>query len=292
MIYHSVNDLLRLSEENNIALWKVIMKADMEERQVTEEESFEQMRQMYRAMKQADTEYNKELKSASGLAGGDGEKLHQYNAAGRNLAGEYIGLVMEKAVKMGESNACMKRIVAAPTAGACGVIPAVFLAYEEYCHIFEDRMVEAMYITAGIGAVIAENASIAGASGGCQAEIGSASAMAAAGLAYLQGGSNEMIVNAMAFALKNMLGLACDPVCGLVEVPCIKRNSAGAVNAVTSAQMALAGVKSAISPDEVIDTMRSIGEVMPKCLKETSEGGLAATQAAEDIRKQLENNSN
>ena len=292
MIYHSVNDLLRLSEENNIALWKVIMKADMEERQVTEEESFEQMRQMYRAMKQADTEYNKELKSASGLAGGDGEKLHLYNAAGRNLAGEYIGLVMEKAVKMGESNACMKRIVAAPTAGACGVIPAVFLAYEEYCHIFEDRMVEAMYITAGIGAVIAENASIAGASGGCQAEIGSASAMAAAGLAYLQGGSNETVVNAMAFALKNMLGLACDPLCGLVEVPCIKRNSAGAVNAVTSAQMALAGVKSAISPDEVIDTMRRIGEVMPKCLKETSEGGLAATQAAEDIRKQLENNSN
>lgn len=292
MIYHSVNDLLRLSEENDIALWKVIMKADMEERQVTEEESFEQMRQMYRAMKQADTEYNKELKSASGLAGGDGEKLRQYNAAGRNLAGEYIGLVMEKAVKMGESNACMKRIVAAPTAGACGVIPAVFLAYEEYCHIFEDRMVEAMYITAGIGAVIAENASIAGASGGCQAEIGSASAMAAAGLAYLQGGSNEAVVNAMAFALKNMLGLACDPVCGLVEVPCIKRNSAGAVNAVTSAQMALAGVRSAISPDEVIDTMRRIGEVMPKCLKETSEGGLAATQAAEDIRKQLENNSN
>ena len=142
---------------------------------------------------------------------------------------------MEKAVKMGESNACMKRIVAAPTAGACGVIPAVFLAYQEYFRAEEQKMVEAMYLTAGIGAVIAENASIAGASGGCQAEIGSASAMAAAGLAYLQGGDDEQIVNDMAFALKNMLGLTCDPVCGLVEVPCIKRNSAGAVNAVTSA---------------------------------------------------------
>ena len=225
---------------------------------------------------------------AAGLAGGDGEKLHCYNAAGKNIAGEYIGLVMEKAVKMGESNACMKRIVAAPTAGACGVIPAVFLAYQEYFRAEEQKMVEAMYLTAGIGAVIAENASIAGASGGCQAEIGSASAMAAAGLAYLQGGDDEQIVNAMAFALKNMLGLTCDPVCGLVEVPCIKRNSAGAVNAVTSAQMALAGVCSAIAPDEVIDTMRRIGNALPACLKETSEGGLATTPSAQKVREKMD----
>lgn len=149
-------------------------------------------------------------------------------------------------------------------------------------------MVEAMYLTAGIGAVIAENASIAGASGGCQAEIGSASAMAAAGLAYLQGGDDEQIVNAMAFALKNMLGLTCDPVCGLVEVPCIKRNSAGAVNAVTSAQMALAGICSAITPDEVIDTMRRIGNALPACLKETSEGGLATTPSAQKVREKMD----
>ena len=189
---------------------------------------------------------------------------------------------------MGESNACMKRIVAAPTAGACGVIPAVFLAYQEYFRAEEQKMVEAMYLTAGIGAVIAENASIAGASGGCQAEIGSASAMAAAGLAYLQGGDDEQIVNAMAFALKNMLGLTCDPVCGLVEVPCIKRNSAGAVNAVTSAQMALADVCSAIAPDEVIDTMRRIGNALPACLKETSEGGLATTPSAQKVREKMD----
>ena len=149
-------------------------------------------------------------------------------------------------------------------------------------------MVEAMYLTAGIGAVIAENASIAGASGGCQAEIGSASAMAAAGLAYLQGGDDEQIVNAMAFALKNMLGLTCDPVCGLVEVPCIKRNSAGAVNAVTSAICALAGICSAIAPDEVIDTMRRIGNALPACLKETSEGGLATTPSAQKVREKMD----
>ena len=275
MIYHSIQDLLNLAKEYQIPLWEVVCRADMEERQVTKEQSFETMHRMYEAMKQADSAYDKDLKSASGLAG-------------KNIAGEYIGLVMEKAVKMGESNACMKRIVAAPTAGACGVIPAVFLAYQEYFRAEEQKMVEAMYLTAGIGAVIAENASIAGASGGCQAEIGSASAMAAAGLAYLQGGDDEQIVNAMAFALKNMLGLTCDPVCGLVEVPCIKRNSAGAVNAVTSAQMALAGICSAIAPDEVIDTMRRIGNALPACLKETSEGGLATTPSAQKVREKMD----
>lgn len=265
-------------------MWQVIMKKDMEERQVTEKETFGTMRHMYLAMKQADQEYDKDLVSASKLAGGDGEKIHAFNLTGKNLMGDYASLVMEKAIKMGESNACMKRIVAAPTAGSCGVIPAVFLSYQELFGVAEDKMVEALFLCAGIGEVIAENASIAGASGGCQAEIGSASAMAAAGLAYLRGGDNDMIVNAMTFALKNMLGLTCDPVCGLVEVPCIKRNSAGAVNAVASAQLSLAGIKSAIPADEVIDSMRRIGNDMPKCLKETGEGGLAVTQTAQRLR--------
>ncbi len=287
MLYHSVSDLIRLSNEHQIPLWKVVLLADVQERQVTEEESFETMRQMYQAMRQADREYDGSIVSASGMAGGDGEKLHAYNASGRSLAGGYMGLVMEKAVKMGESNACMKRIVAAPTAGACGVIPAVFLSYEEYCKEEEERMVEALFVSAGIGAVIAENASIAGASGGCQAEIGSASAMAAGGLAYLQGGDAECIANTTAFALKNMLGLTCDPVCGLVEVPCIKRNSAGAVNAAASAQMAMAGIKSAIPVDEVIDSMRRIGNALPSSLRETSEGGLAVTESARKIAEQM-----
>ena len=287
MLYHSVSDLICLSNEHQIPLWKVVLLADVQERQVTEEESFEMMRQMYQAMRQADREYDGSIVSASGMAGGDGEKLHAYNASGRSLAGGYMGLVMEKAVKMGESNACMKRIVAAPTAGACGVIPAVFLSYEEYCKEEEERMVEALFVSAGIGAVIAENASIAGASGGCQAEIGSASAMAAGGLAYLQGGDAECIANATAFALKNMLGLTCDPVCGLVEVPCIKRNSAGAVNAAASAQMAMAGIKSAIPVDEAIDSMRRIGNALPSSLRETSEGGLAVTESARKIAEQM-----
>jgi L-serine dehydratase len=282
-LYHSINDLLRLSKEYDMPLWRVVLKKDMEERQVSEEESFEEMRKMYLAMQLADKDYDGNLMSVSGLVGGAGEKLHAFNKTGNNLMGEYVGSAMEKAVKMGESNACMKRIVAAPTAGSCGVIPAVLLAYEEIFHEKEDTMVEALFICAGIGEVIAENASISGAEGGCQAEIGSASAMAAAGLAYLQGGDNDTIANAMTFALKNMLGLACDPVGGLVEVPCVKRNSAGAVNAIASAQMAAAGIVSAIPADEVIDAMRRIGNDLPKCLKETSEGGLAATKTAEEL---------
>lgn len=286
--YHSVKDILTICSDEKFPIWKVIMEEDCVERQVVQSESFAGMRAMYTAMKQADKSYDSRRRSASGLAGGDGEKLHIYNMSDKKLCSDFTSLAMEKAVKMGESNACMRRIVAAPTAGSCGVIPAVFIAYEEIFNVPEDRIVEAMFITAGIGAVIAENASIAGASGGCQAEIGSASAMAAAGLAYLAGGDNDCIVNAMAMALKNMLGLACDPVCGLVEVPCIKRNSAGAVNAIASAQMALAGIRSAIDPDEVIDTMRRIGNAMPASLKETSEGGLAQTPSALKIKEKLE----
>ena len=287
MAYNSIKDLLDIAEREKKPVWQVVIEDDMSERQVSFDESFQSMCEMYRAMKEADKGYDGKIKSASLMAGGDGAKLHEYNQTGRNLAGEYLSLVMEKAVKMGESNACMKRIVAAPTAGSCGVIPAVFIAYEEQTGEKEERLVEAMYVAAGIGAVIAKNASISGAYGGCQAEIGSASAMAAAGLSYLQGGTDEQMANAVAFALKNMLGLTCDPVCGLVEVPCIKRNSAGAVNAVVSAQMALADIKSAIDADEVIETMRKVGNMLPECLKETSEGGLAVTSAAARIKERL-----
>ena len=280
-MYNSIADILEQSDKK--AFWEIVMEADMESRDVSREESRQQMKQMLAAMKAADQGYEGSRKSSSGLSGGDGNRLEEYNRAGKNLCGDFLGKVMERAVKMGESNACMKRIVAAPTAGSCGVIPAVLLSYEEYGRVSEDELINALYVAAGIGKVIGENASIAGASGGCQAEIGTASAMAAGALAYLQGGDNETIVNAMALALKNMLGLACDPVGGLVEVPCVKRNSHGAVNAVASAQMALAGVRSAISPDDVIDSMRRIGNEMPASLKETGKGGLATSESARRI---------
>ncbi len=282
-MYSSIAEILEQSENNKKAFWEVVMEADMESRDVSREESRQKMEQLLDVMRDADRSYEGELKSASGLSGGDGRLLEAYDRAGKNLCGEFLGKVMERAIKMGESNACMKRIVAAPTAGSCGVIPAVLLSYEEYGSVPKDELINALYVAAGIGKVIGENASIAGASGGCQAEIGTASAMAAGALAYLQGGGSEEIANAMALALKNMLGLACDPVGGLVEVPCVKRNSHGAVNAVASAQIALAGVKSAILPDDVIDSMRRIGNEMPVSLKETGKGGLAASESAKRI---------
>lgn len=287
MSFKNLAEIVALAEEEKILFWEVVLKEDMQERGVSREESVEQMRGMLRVMREADKSYDPNLKSMSGMAGGDGWKVENYRKNGDRILGDFLSLVMEKAIKMGESNACMKRIVAAPTAGSCGVIPAILLSYEELEKVDEQRLVEALFVAAGIGEVIATNASISGAEGGCQAEIGSAAAMAAGALTYLEGGDNQMIVHAAALALKNMLGLTCDPVAGLVEVPCIKRNVFGAVNAVTATTMAMAGIRSAIEPDEVIDSMRRIGKLLPECLRETSKDGLAITPSAIEIEKKM-----
>ena len=242
---------------------------------------------MYQAMKEADQDYDGTLHSRSGLVGTDGGKLEHYVEQEEPICGDFLGRVMEKAVKMGESNACMKRIVAAPTAGACGVVPAVFLSMQEKYHYTDEEMTKALYVASGIGGVIASRAFIAGAQGGCQAEICSASAMAAGGAVHLRGGSVEAVAHAAAMALKNLLGLVCDPVAGLVEVPCVKRNVSGAVVALSAADMALAGVRSRIPPDEVIDAMREVGISMPACLRETGEGGLAATPEGIKMRDRI-----
>lgn len=286
--YHSISDLVKLSIDNNQEIWQVVLMGQAQDKMMSERDVFAQMKQMYRAMKSADELYDWQLKSPSGMAGGDGYRMRQYNELGNNICGDFIGMVMEKALKMGESNACMKRIVAAPTAGSCGVIPAVLLSYEKCFNVTEEECVKALLIAAGIGAVIAENASIAGAAGGCQAEIGSASSMAAAGAVYLAGGDTEAIIHAAAMAMKNLLGLACDPVAGLVEVPCVKRNVVGAVNALSAADMALAGVRSIIPPDEVFDAMRSVGISLPEAIRETGKGGLAATTTGQKIAQGLQ----
>ena len=210
--------------------------------------------------------------------------------------------VIAQALQMGESNACMKRIVAAPTAGACGVLPAVLIPLFEETRqdctssapaaeasvLTEDDFVLSLFVAAGIGQVIATRASIAGASGGCQAEIGSASAMAAGALVFLRGGCCDAIVQSAAMSLKNLLGLVCDPVSGLVEVPCVKRNVIGAVNAMSAADMALAGIKSMIPADQVVDAMKEVGDLMDVSLRETGRGGLAATREAIEITKKIQ----
>ncbi len=287
MSYAKLSEILRLSEKEQKEFWEIVQEEDVKERDVTEEDSFESMRSMYLAMRNADTLYDANARSVSQLSGGDGAKLEAFRKSGNTLVGPFLAKVMEKAVKMAESNACMKRIVAAPTAGSCGVIPAVLLSFEEEEKRSEEDMIKALFVAAGIGEVIAESASIAGAEGGCQAEIGTASAMAAGALAYLLGGDNECIVHAAALAIKNMLGLTCDPVAGLVEVPCVKRNVSGAVNAVSSAELAIAGVRSKVAPDDVIEVMRRTGNLIPACLRETSQEGLALTPLAHKVKQRM-----
>ena len=286
-MYKSLEEIVKIERESGKPFWKIAQEDDCRERGVEAGQAFEEMRGMYLAMQEADRSYDGTLKSASGLVGTDGEKMRLAREKEMLLCGSFIGKVMEKALKMGESNACMKRIVAAPTAGSCGVVPAVFLTLQEERGFSENQMVEALYVAAGIGGVIASRAFLAGAAGGCQAEIGSASAMAAGGAAYLMGAGAEQVAHAAALALKNLLGLACDPVAGLVEVPCVKRNVMGAVNALTSADMVAAGITSRIPPDEVIDAMRSIGRSMNEDIRETGKGGLAGTPTGAAIKERM-----
>lgn len=286
-MYQSFQEIIEISKETGKPFWQIVLEKDCHEIEITQDEALARMKKMYLAMKEADEAYDSTLTSPSGLAGQDGEMVAIARQRNTMLCGSLIGLVMEKAIKMGESNACMRRIVAAPTAGSCGVVPAVFLSLESEKGYPIDEMVKALYVSAGIGGVIAQRASVSGAAGGCQAEIGAASAMAAGGVAYLLGCDTETIAHAAALAMKNLLGLACDPVAGLVEVPCVKRNVIGAVNALTSADLANAGIRSKIPPDEVFDAMKNIGRMLPEELRETGKGGLAATPTGIKYRENL-----
>lgn len=282
MSYNSLEEIVRECQEKDLPFDEVILLDDMNERNVSREESIETMRGMWEAMKGADRNYDGSLQSRSGLVGGTGKTMRAYVESGNTLCGPFVGKVMASALAMGESNACMKRIVAAPTAGACGVLPAVLVNYQKEKGTADEQIVRALYTAAGIGQVVAARAYIAGASGGCQAEIGTASAMAAGALTALGGGTPSQITHAAAMALKNLLGLVCDPVGGLVEVPCVKRNVIGSVNALSAADMALAGIISRIPPDQVIDAMREVGDQMHPSLRETGQGGLANTPAARE----------
>lgn len=285
MSFTSVKELLELSEKSGKQIWELAFEDDYNERNVSMKNSWNKMTAMWVAMKASSDNYDGNIKSHSGLSGGNGLKMKNY--VEQCLSGNFIGQVMAEAISVAESNACMKCIVAAPTAGSCGVLPAVLIPFVKKYNTDEDTVIKALYTSAAFGQIIAERAFIAGAAGGCQAEIGTASAMAAAMLVYLRGGTAIQSANAMAFALKSLLGLVCDPVAGLVEVPCVKRNVIGAVNSVTSADMAMAGIESVIPPDEVIDAMRAVGLSMPEDLRETGLGGLAATPTGMKIAEDM-----
>ena len=288
MALDSMQEIFEKAAAGNIPFWRVVLETDMEQRQVTEEQSLEKMSVTWQAMLESVTEYQGEKRSRSGLAGGDGAKMRRYAESGGGLCGAYLREVVATALGVGESNACMRKIVAAPTAGACGVLPAVLVPLYQAGMVSEEQILQALYTASGIGAVIGYRACIAGAAGGCQAEIGTASAMAAGALVSIQGGSAAQIGHAVAMALKNLLGLVCDPVAGLVEVPCVKRNVVGAVNAVSCADMAMAGIESRIPVDEVIDCMGDVGRRIPMELRETSLGGLAVTPTGKAVKEQMD----
>lgn len=285
MAIESLRALEKASENRDI--FEVVLDSDCTDRGVSREASLEKMHALYAAIRRAREGYDPALHSASGMVGGDGAKMREYVQKGKTICGDYIGQVIAQALEMGESNACMKCIVAAPTAGSCGVLPAVLLPYQSREGLDDNAMVRAMYIAGAIGQVVAAKASIAGAAGGCQAEIGTASAMGAAALCYLGGGSAQAVCHAAAIAIKSMLGLVCDPIAGLVEVPCVKRNAAGAMIAMSSADMALAGIRSAVPPDEVILAMREVGDKMDVSLKETGVGGVAGTPFGQKIAEKM-----
>ncbi|MBR2934289.1 MAG: L-serine ammonia-lyase, iron-sulfur-dependent, subunit alpha [Oscillospiraceae bacterium] len=268
------------TKQSGLPLWENILQSDYRAQNITREQSLSKMTGLLDAMIHADESYRAEDRSASGLSGGAGGRMSDY-AKGETLCGPFLSEVMAGALRMGECNACMKRIVAAPTAGACGVLPAVLLPYARQFGASKEQLVQALYVASGFGMVIAHRASISGAEGGCQAEIGSAAAMAAPALVHLQGGTPEQMAHACAMAVKNLLGLVCDPVGGLVEVPCVKRNVIGAMDALSAAQMALAGIESRVPPDQVLDAMAEVGRSLPHILRETGKGGLAATPFAQ-----------
>ena len=282
MSFVSVGALLNSAQQ--LPLWQAVLEDDCRDRGVEREASFEKMAGLWRAMRRSAADYDPDRRSASGLSGGQAAKMA---AADASLCGPFIQKVMTTALKVGEQNACMGRIVAAPTAGASGVMPAVLLPLQERDGLSDELMVQCLYVAAGFGQIIVARASISGAEGGCQAEIGSASAMAAAALVHARGGTAGQMADACAMALQNIMGLVCDPVAGMVEEPCVKRNVMGAMNALACADMALAGVASAIPCDEVIDAMSAVGRLMPASLRETGEGGLAASKTARKIAGRL-----
>ena len=288
MALDSMKEIFERSARENIPFWEIVLQYDMEERQVSRQASMAKMLLTWQAIQDAADSYTGTQRSVSGLVGGDGLKMRLYARRGESIGGEFMDEVIVQAISMAESNACMRRIVAAPTAGSCGVVPAVLLPLCEREHYTQHELLEALYVASGIGAVIAYRASISGAAGGCQAEIGTASAMAAGALVSLRGGTNEQIGHAVAMALKNLMGLVCDPVAGLVEVPCVKRNVIGAVNAISAADMALAGIESRIPVDEVIDAMGEVGRRMPVEFRETALGGLAATPTGKAVKERMQ----
>ena len=286
-MFKSIQDLVALCEATQMPISALMIRQEVKNTERSEAQVIADMRASLGVMKAAAQRGVEGVTSHSGMTGGDARRLHEYLQSGKALTDSTFLKALTYAIASNEVNAAMGLICATPTAGSCGVLPGVLLAAAEKLEASDEDLVRALFCAGAVGYVIANNAMISGAAGGCQAEIGSASAMAAAALVEMMGGSPHASAQAMAIALKNMLGLVCDPLAGLVEVPCIKRNAAGAANALAAAEMALAGITSKVPPDEVIEAMYRVGQSLPLALKETAQGGLAATETGRKWKEKL-----
>lgn len=286
--YDSIEELVQAALDAGTLISEVILKDQAEALESTELELYEKMELNYEVMKESILDgQGKDQRSMSGLTGGEGFIMKDYAKKGGGICGTFLSGAISRALAVAGCNASMGRIVAAPTAGSCGILPGCLVSLEEEKGIEPKKLIMSMFTAGAFGMVIAQRASIAGAQGGCQAECGSAAGMAAAALTEVMGGTQKQCADACAIALSSQLGLVCDPVAGLVEIPCIKRNVSGLMIAMSSADMALAGITSEIPVDECIDSMREVGDEMPSSLKETAGGGLAATPTGIKLREKI-----
>lgn len=288
MIARSGAELLEICRENNFSLAEYAIQYEMESKNCTREDVIKGMEKVLQVMKEAANEgQEKKVYSVSGLIGGDAYKLKKYLEKGDTLTGNVMVGAMARALSCSEVNASMGRIVACPTAGSCGILPAVILTVGERLNLSDEELIQGLLASSAVGMIIAQNATLAGAEGGCQAECGSAAAMGAAATVEMMGGTPEMALDAGAIVFKNILGLVCDPIAGLVEVPCAKRNFAGAVSALTTADLVMAGIHSKIPFDDTVEAMYRVGKSLPASLRETALGGLAITKTGLKLKEKV-----
>jgi len=286
-MYHSIKQLFALAKERNIPAWQIVLETEMEQFELSEEQIMDKLRERYAIMTRSATlALYQPQDTLGGLISGISSKQQAYSQT-EGISGKFINSVMARALSCSEVNASMGKICAVPTAGACGILPAVLMSLSEKYDFSEEQILQALLLASGVGAVVMQNATVSGAEGGCQAECGVAAAMSAAAAVYIVGGTDDMCKASISIALMNVLGLVCDPVAGLVQVPCAQRNASQAVNALISADMALAGVDPVVPPDEMIEAMMRVGRMLPEALRETSKGGMAASATAQKIAQNL-----
>lgn len=287
-MFFKAAEIIKLCEEKKLDIWELVVEKEAKSENVNSEEIIFKMKEILDVMKSsANAALDKEIISVSGLTGGDAKKMEEYQKRNKTLSGNLINSAMAKALSTSEVNASMGKIVAAPTAGAAGILPSALISASEKLNLEDEDIIHGLFTASAVGEIIAKNATVSGAEGGCQAECGAAASMAAGAIVSMAGGSIEAVFHAASFALINIMGLVCDPVGGLVEYPCALRNASGVVNAFTSADLALAGIESLVPFDEVVESMYEVGKSLPNSLKETAMGGIATAPSALEKIKNL-----